>query len=98
MTRVVHKFPISLTRMFDVPCGPGQVVMVGRDAGQTPCIWIEREVEPVPRMGVGAPLSIVYPRRTFAVHGTGEPIEGDMKHVGSFFDGPYVWHVYEVTP
>jgi len=36
--------------------------------------------------------------REFVVHGTGHPINAAATtYVGSTFDGPSVWHVYEAT-
>jgi hypothetical protein len=34
--------------------------------------------------------------RHFEVYGTGQPIPLHTEHVGTFFDGPFVWHVYEI--
>ena len=35
--------------------------------------------------------------RYFDVFGTGHPIPFESEYVGTFFDGPYVFHVYEIT-
>jgi hypothetical protein len=34
-------------------------------------------------------------RRTFRVFGTGHRIESDWRYIGSAFDGPFVWHLFE---
>ena len=41
----------------------------------------------------GEPLTVT---RTFRVIGTGWDVP-DGTYLGTVFDGPYVWHVYEVT-
>ena len=34
--------------------------------------------------------------RRFSLYGTGWPIEdADLGYIGSVFDGPFVWHVFE---
>jgi hypothetical protein len=37
-------------------------------------------------------------RRLFRIYGTGQPIVDDDVYVGTYFEGPYVWHVYEHSP
>ena len=36
--------------------------------------------------------------REFAVHGTGHPIthQNSKEYVGTWFEGPFVWHLFEV--
>lgn len=41
----------------------------------------------------GEPERVVW----FRVYGTGHAIPADAKHVGTVLDGPFVWHVCEVT-
>lgn len=37
--------------------------------------------------------------RLLCIVGTGNPVPADVwRHVGSVVAGPFVWHVYEVTP
>lgn len=35
--------------------------------------------------------------RKFRIHGTGSPISDDRKFIGTVFDGPFVWHVFELV-
>jgi len=38
-----------------------------------------------------------YESRTFRVYGTGNPVPEDSgKHIGTFQDGRYIWHLFEV--
>ena len=59
-----------------------KVVLVGPDPQRTPCAWIEvnglQQVE----------------EHEILVYGTGFAMPGNVKHVGSFIDGMFVWHVY----
>lgn len=50
------------------------------------CVWAL--VDPV------APLV----RRGFRIAGTGHPIDGNdcKNHVSTVFDGPFVWHVFDI--
>ena len=36
--------------------------------------------------------------RTFHVYGTGQEIPNLAKHIASWEDGPFIWHLYEVSP
>lgn len=41
-------------------------------------------------------LNPITESRTFSVHGTGQDINSPHENwLGTFADGPYVWHVYE---
>lgn len=33
--------------------------------------------------------------RRFLLRGTGHPVPDDVMHRGTFFDGPFVWHLFE---
>lgn len=35
--------------------------------------------------------------RTFQVFGTGHPIPKESCYIATTFDGPFVWHIYEVV-
>lgn len=35
--------------------------------------------------------------RTFTIIGTGHDVPETGTYIGTVFDGPFVWHVYEVT-
>lgn len=63
--------------------GPGPVVHVAMQH-ERPTVWIEADpsLDSVPR--------------TFVIVGTGQTIPPQGRHCGTFFDGPFVWHVYEV--
>jgi hypothetical protein len=49
--------------------------------------WAETPVD-------GDPFTVT---RTFRVIGTGWPVPDPGTYLGTVFDGPYVWHVYEVA-
>lgn len=34
--------------------------------------------------------------RRFKIYGTGHGIRENAKHVGTWFQGPYVWHLFEI--
>ncbi len=59
-----------------------KVVHVGVQDGAL-CIWIEHD----PEQG-GDHV------HDFTVVGTGHPVPEFMNHVGSCFQGPFVWHIY----
>ena len=80
--RTVWKFPLNFG-MTEIEVGAdARVVHVGLDPQDAPRVWVEH-THPGPRTTMR--LSMV---------GTGYPVEGT--HVGTFFDGPFVWHVYKL--
>jgi hypothetical protein len=64
---------------------PGNIVLVGADpAAGNPAIWVE----------VYGADSVTVDRK-FYIRGTGHTVDIDDVHVGSYIDGPHVWHVWE---
>jgi len=54
-----------------------------------PTLWAEVDEENA---------ALMPEQRHFEIYGTGYSIMADRsRHVGTIFDGPYVWHIYEVT-
>lgn len=83
----VYKYPLlfsSAPQLVKMP-RDSSVVEVGLDAVRTVCIWAE--------VDTAAPI-VTVPVRIFP---TGAEVLGaGFTHIGTFFDGPYVWHVYAV--
>lgn len=79
-----YPFPVSDKVSFFAPMGP--VLMVAMQ-GDQPCLWIDIFTEHEKVL------------RTFHVFGTGHEIPDSpaLKHVGSFQQDVFVWHVYEDT-
>jgi len=82
----IWKFPLLSTGPceIDVPL-PGAIRLVDRD----------------PATGLGAFWAEVHPAaavkaRRFEIVGTGHPVPADAEHVGSFVQGDYVWHLFEL--
>ena len=84
--KTIWKFSLRHSRAGTVPMPEGAVIRhVGRQAGST-CIWAEVDTE--------APCSL----HTFQVFGTGEPLPETTAYLGTYVEGPSVWHLYETTP
>lgn len=82
MSPVVYKYPLrSMDDTINVP--DGAVVLVGRDASNSVCVWIQH----ADRNGLRRD------RRVY-IAGTGHDIPQPANHLGSFVDGQYVWHIY----
>lgn len=80
----VYKYSLPITDRQTVMLPNGfQVVMVGLDPKGLPCLW-----------------AIVDPERTASpetviIVGTGQPLPDNfVRHIGSFVDGRFVWHVF----
>lgn len=76
---VVYKYPLSFDHETWVP--DGQVVLVGTQDGDNVTVWVHqpREMDLEQRL---------------IIRGTGHPVPGTARHVGSVICGPYVWHVF----
>lgn len=83
--RSVHKYPFDNPTMeIELPRG-SKVVHVGYQHGKT-TLWVE----------VNLTDHVEKEKRRFQIHGTGHPIMDPLgKYVGTTFEGPFVWHVYE---
>lgn len=86
--QTVYKYPFELTPKvsFDLPAGAA-ILRFYVQPLSGPCMWAQ--VDP----------SFPKEKREFRIYGTGHAIEEPetLKHLATFFDGPYVWHVYEVV-
>jgi len=80
-----YEFPVKDAFTHTMP--EGAIVRHVADQNGTSCMWAE--VDPT------APLK----PRHFEVFGTGHPMTEDMGisriYCGTFFQGPFVWHLYE---
>jgi hypothetical protein len=79
----VFKHQLDLERTLVETGSDAKVCLVGLAPEGKYCIWVEDT--PNPHNGV----------RRFEIYGTGHEIPDDAKHVGSFVEASFVWHVYE---
>ena len=78
--RTIWKYPLG--RVLALPDG-ARLIKVARQAGEL-TLWALVDTE--------APLAPHH----FEVCGTGHPAPPDSSYVGTVFDEPFVWHVFEV--
>lgn len=81
--KTIYKYPIEIVDKQIIKFDRSKVVHVGLDPQGTPCIWAE--------------YCSIYPPSDHFVYiiGTGNPMpEITLRHIGSFIQGPFVWHVY----
>jgi hypothetical protein len=83
--RVIYKYPIntSLLRQ-EINAAINKIIHVGIDPTGVPCIWAEVDnADYLTKVAI-----YIIP--------TGEcaPLGPGITHIGSFIEGPYVWHVY----
>jgi hypothetical protein len=79
----IYKFQFPINDEFTLAMPDGATILHLELQGLFPCIWalVDECAESVPRQ--------------FRVFGTGWPVSGVGAHVGSFVQGPFVWHVFE---
>lgn len=85
----IWKFPFRVADRFELAIPHHARILHVELQGSTPCIWAMLYTSPEVKGDF---------RRRFAVFGTGHPIPGEMDdwtHVGTFQQGPFVWHVFE---
>ncbi len=80
--RTIFKFRLETARI-RMSAG-AKIIHLGVDPMGHPCVWAEVETE--------APLV----NRRLAIVGTGQPLPEGGKHIGSYLDAPFVWHVYDL--
>lgn len=89
MKRTIWKFPFDVDDRVGIDMPKGAKLLAVQLQGDTPCLWAE--VDP------GAKKE----SRLFAVFGTGNQMPREMGYsdvyVGTFQEGPFVWHLYELT-
>jgi len=80
----IHKYPFQITdrQTLAIPGNSVKLLRVGLSPDKVPCLWLE--VDP------SAPLQPL----TLLVVGTGREAPSGQAHLGSFCQGPFVWHVY----
>lgn len=84
MTVKIFKYPFHIDDQFTVMLPPhNKVIHAGLDPSGTPCIWAE--------VDTSTPAAYLHP---FFVRGTGHEVPENAKHIGSFVDGGFVWHIY----
>lgn len=83
--RTIWKFPVlNINGDEDEVSVPidARLVHFGPDPDGAICAWFECD------------RTDLRHRRWFAIYGTGWPIPAGQTHVGSYVEGPFLWHVY----
>jgi hypothetical protein len=83
--KAIWKFKLPAPRaVIDMPVG-AQVIRVARQ-GPVICLWAIVKTD-----------NNTLERRQFVTVGTGSPIPDDGRYLGTWDDGPFVWHLFEPT-
>ena len=82
--KTIYKFPIEMSEDFEVEFDHMGVVVKAERIMGVPQMWVQVNTENSER------------KHRFAVHGTGHPIADNEMYIDTFFDGPYVWHLFKV--
>lgn len=85
--QTVYKYYLSFHGPVDLPLPVGaRIVRVGLDDTNAPCVWV-----------------LVNPNNVFStlhrlnIYGTGRLISDSKEYIGTFFNMPFVWHVFADT-
>jgi hypothetical protein len=83
-TKVIWKYPVELRERQSIPMPEGAEILRFDAQGEQPMLWalVDPQKPPEPRH--------------LRLAGTGHPIsENGLKYIGSCFQGPFVWHLFE---
>ena len=81
--RTIYKYPVPVDgNPLSIP-GLRKIVHVGQDPMGKATMWVEVDTD--------KPATLYH----FGVIGTGHHIPDHSKHLGTFIDGPFVWHIYQ---
>ncbi len=86
--KTIWKFNIPHQSLIEIEMPHGAQVLKAECQGESPCLWAI--VDP----------ALPVTRRRFLLFGTGHPMGEDistLKFVDTFQQGPFVWHLFEVT-
>jgi hypothetical protein len=80
---VIYQYPLTANPLA-VPYGTP--IHVGPDPTGIPCLWMQHTQAEIGTL----------PDCQVTIVGTGHPFNGNEigTHVGSYVDGPYMWHVF----
>lgn len=82
--RTIWKYQLRLIDVQEVDMPLNAEVLHLDMQGPYPCIWVYLD-----------PDLNGTERRTFVTHGTGHKIPDNHVYIGTYQDGPFVWHVFE---
>jgi hypothetical protein len=86
-TETIYKYPFNVKDALTIELPQGAQILLVECQGGQPCLWakVDPDARTVPRF--------------FRIYGTGHPIDpfGSPKHIASFQQQVFVWHLFEVT-
>lgn len=65
-----------------------EIVLIGLDPDRSACLWEKHRVD----------MELKPETRHFLVVGTGHQFMTGFVHRGSWVEGPFVWHLFELVP
>jgi hypothetical protein len=83
--KTVYKYPFPIMDDFTLTLPAGALLLKADMQGHQPMLWAQVDTD--------RPL-VAY---RFFVSGTGHPLPDDLSHVATFFNEPFVWHLWEPT-
>jgi len=82
--RIIYKYPLVITDLQTVYLPKGAKILTVQDQHGVACLWVEIETTNDPE------------QRIIEIVGTGNKMEEhERKYISTFFQFPFVWHVYE---
>lgn len=84
--KTIYKYPFLVEDEFPIQMPKGAEILHVASQGPQPCIWALVDTSEDPEY------------RYFRVFGTGHSMDSDAElfYVGTFPQGPFVWHLFEL--
>lgn len=80
--KTIYKYRFNET--LELPCGAEFLKVATQSEAGLICLWFLVDVDQPKE------------HREFRIHGTGHLVDDNERYLDTFFEGPYVWHLFEV--
>lgn len=87
MPDTIWKFPFTVAGEFEIVMPQLAQVLDVQMQGRTPCLWA--------RLDPTMPNATRYFRIVGTGHDMPDSMEWNADYIGTFQDGPFVWHLFE---
>jgi hypothetical protein len=83
--KTIYKYQLTLSDS-PITIPKGAEILTVKLQNDTPTLWALVDTDEYLQEG-----------RLIVIRGTGHTIEDNAKHITTYMDGPFVWHVFELT-
>lgn len=85
--KIIYKYPLQFGEINELEIPKGSRLVLAGIQSTHPMLWFEVIVSNAENVE----------KREFVIYPTGAAFDKDKKHIASFQDDPFVWHVLETV-